>query len=149
MGFSYLSEQEVAERRREQEQADRPPGRRYELTEDIEEFEYEDDEECRDREIIEQREVVALWCTIEKHRQAIAHQDARFRRWLQFSPQLREHWKQFTDAGGISSEDFAKWCAGKMRHRSTREKKHLRLISNKNSPPIRLKVTSKSGNDAA
>ena len=123
--------------------------RRYALTDHcFEEFETEDDEECDQLDWIEQRQVVELWSTIEKYRRAIAWQETRFKRWLEVSPELKQHWKQFTDAGGISSEDFEKFCAGKMRHRVTRENKHLRLIRTKSNSTIKL-IRSKHGNDAA
>ena len=108
-------------------------GRRYELNEEIEgwenaEIEDELDEEDEDkplRSYIEQRDVIILWRAIEHHRHEIAHQEARFRHWLQSSPELAEHWREFQSLGGVTADDFAKFCAGTMRHRLTRERKHL------------------------
>jgi hypothetical protein len=123
---------------------------RYAVTEDwFQDLENEDDDEYQDEiDFISEAEVVKLWNKIEQYRRAIGFQEQRFKRWLEVSPQLQKHWKQFTDAGGITAEDFSKFCQGKMRHRSTREKRHLRLISKKNSPTIKWKRT-KQGNDAA
>jgi hypothetical protein len=123
---------------------------RYAVTEEwFQELENEDDEEYQDEiDFITEGDVVKLWTTIEQYRRAIAWQDARFKRWLEVSPQLQKHWKQFTDAGGVTADDFSKFCAGRMRHKSTRENKHLRLISKKSNPAIKF-MRPKQGNDAA
>ena len=125
--------------------------RRYELKEYQqwdEESDWEEEQEEDGVRVVEQSRIVDLWSRIERNRRQIAEQEARFQRWLQWSPELRKHWQQFIDAGGVTANDFDKFCAGKMRHRSTREKKHLRLVSKKNSPTIR-RSRFNSGNDAA
>ena len=130
-------------------------GRRYELNEEIEDWENaeiedeldEEDEDKPLRSYIEQRDVIFLWRAIEHHRHEIAHQEARFRHWLQRSPELAKDWREFQSLGGVTADDFVKFCAGTMRHRLTRERKHLRMIVNRRN--VIRRVRFDPGNDAA
>lgn len=149
MSFFYNNRNPPLETNRKVRRDERPGERRYTLVHkdwDEEEEWCEDEDGC---EFIEQHDVADLWKSIERHRRQIAYQEARFQHWLRWSPELRKDWQVFIDAGGVTARNWENFCQGTMRHRSMRENKHLRLVSNKNSPPIRHKVRSKSGNDAA
>jgi hypothetical protein len=148
MSFFYNNRNPPLETKRTVRRDERPAERRYTLVHKDwdEEEEWEEDEDgC---EFIEQQDIADLWRTIERNRATIAYQEARFQRWMQLSPELRKHWQAFIDAGGVTADDYSKFCAGKMRHRSTREKKHLRLVRD-NPKPIRRIRLNPTGNDAA
>jgi hypothetical protein len=122
---------------------------RFELEEPIEDWDDREDEEDFDADSIPICEIIGLRRDIEQSQEWTAIQNARFGRLLKASPAFAKFWRKFIDAGGVTVADFEKWCAGRMRHRLTRGKKHLRLISKKSSPTIRLKIRPQSGNDAA
>jgi hypothetical protein len=103
------------------------------------------DTDCR----LAQSDVFDLWRTIEAHQMAIAMKKDLFEYWLRNSPELAKDWEKFLSAGGVTAEDYNKYCENRFRHRVTREKKHLRLIRNKNSPPVRCRAGFRSDDDDA
>jgi len=64
-------------------------------------------------------------------------------------PQLTVKWKEFTSQGGIDYKDFENFLNDKFRSRLTRGKKHLRLVSSRNPPSIRLRRRDHDGPDEA
>jgi hypothetical protein len=77
-------------------------------------------------------EVVELWCRIEQHRQAIADELAVFDDWLDGAPDLAAVWNEFKELGGVTASELQRFFSGQtFRHRPIRQRRHLRLISNK------------------
>ena len=76
---------------------------------------------------------------LDCHQVKLAH---LFRRY----PDLQEQWRKFTRYGGLSADDFRLFLKGQLRPRITRQRKHLRLVSNRKAIPVKLR---KTGNDVA
>lgn len=94
----------------------------------------------RDPDVILSGDVIDLLERIEGHRREIAAEQELLRRWLAWSPDLQEAWNKFQRYGGTSGQDFRALMQGNLRHRlNLRSKKHLRLISNRQPRPIRLR----------
>jgi hypothetical protein len=58
---------------------------------------------------------------------------------LEYNPELAGQWQQFTSAGGVTLEDWERFLAGNFRSRITRTRRHMRLVSNRRPPRIRLR----------
>ena len=121
---------------------------RFELEEAIEDWDDRDDEEDYDTDSIPIGEIIGLRRDIEQSQEWTAIQNARFGRLLKASPAFAKYWKTFIDAGGVTVEDLQKFIDGKMRHRSTPTKKHLRLIHT-NNPKHRVRLRTNRDNDDA
>ena len=95
-------------------------------------------------------EVVQLLADIEQHRRAAEADAAILHHWLKRSTQLAKTWAKFTAVGGVSAADFKAFMRGTLRYRlsPSRQRHHLRLVSSRNPPPIRRRLSS-GGNDAA
>jgi hypothetical protein len=85
----------------------------------------------------------------EDCQETISDNLAIFQGWLEMFPKFADKWKRFQSAGGVTARDWKKFCEGTMRHRSMREKKHLRLVSSHCNKPIRRIRLNSTGNDAA
>jgi hypothetical protein len=83
-------------------------------------------------EYVDAQEVVDLLRRIEQHRQAITREQATLQDWLRGAPDLAKEWETFTGLGGVTSTELERYFAGQIfRHRPIRQRRHLRLISNK------------------
>ena len=88
--------------------------------------------------------MIALLRSIERHRCAIAADQAIFAMWLDGAPTLAKVWREFNAAGGVTADDFYKFMHGKFNRRRVRQRKHLRLVSSREPLPIRRRLTSKA-----
>ena len=110
---------------------------KFELAEAIENWDDRYDEEDFDSDCIDIDEIIGLRRDIEQSQEWTATQNARFGRLLKASPKFAKYWKTFIDAGGITVQDLQKFIDGKLRHKATPTKKHLRLIvSNRKSKSL-------------
>ena len=67
---------------------------------------------------------------IEHHRSQLDHAAASLKRLLR-DADLHKLWSTFTLVGGVSSNDFASFIEGRFRSRRVRQRRHLRLISDR------------------
>jgi hypothetical protein len=64
---------------------------------------------------------------------------------LQRYPMFDDQWRKFQKSGGLTADDFRLFLRGELRPKITRQRQHLRLISNRKPTAIKLKKS----NDAA
>jgi hypothetical protein len=85
------------------------------------------------RTSISRQEVVSLLRKIEHHRYELTRAAMIFDNWLDHSEELYDVWREFQQAGGITSSELERHLDGRIfRHRPVRARGHLRLIvSNK------------------
>jgi hypothetical protein len=62
-------------------------------------------------------------------------------------PDLKLQWRKFLQVGGLTADDFRKFLRGELRPRIVRQRKHLRLVSNRKVTP--LSFNNNSGGEAA
>jgi hypothetical protein len=92
-------------------------------------------------------EVVALLERIERHRAALAAEQARFQDWLDGSDELYERWSVFIQAGGVTAHEFERFLNDRpFRHRRTRQRRHLRLVASNNGRHVLRRL---GGDEAA
>ena len=75
--------------------------------------------------------VIGLLGQIEYHQQAMRRASDRFERWLERSDELQTVWKTFLVSGGINAHDFLAFLDGRFRSRRIRQRRHLRLVTDK------------------
>jgi hypothetical protein len=94
-------------------------------------------------------EVIELYREMEFYREALAECAATLDDWLAKSSEFAAEWDAFLEKGGATADDLEKFLDGKtFRHRQTRQRKHLRLITvNRRRPNRRL--SHDGGDDAA
>jgi hypothetical protein len=87
---------------------------------------------------------------MEHLRSSLRHAAVEFEEMLEDSPDLAELWNSFVKMGGVGSHDLERHLAGKIiRVRSTRTKKHLRLISSRPTKPVTVRRRRDDDDDAA
>jgi hypothetical protein len=86
------------------------------------------EEATRTRVTVE--EVLMLLNECQCHRKALARLNAKLQDWRDGSPDLDKEYRAFEQAGGVTEFDFADFMDGTFRYRRTRQKRHLRLVSN-------------------
>jgi|SRR6516164_6097876 len=84
-------------------------------------------------------ELLQALCWVENYSHSLQRERTKVARLIRDNPQLAVKWREFTSQGGIGAKDFEHFLSGKFRCRLTRGKKHLRLVSSRNPPPIRLR----------
>jgi hypothetical protein len=96
---------------------------------------------------ITRSEVIELYREMEFYREALQECAATLDDWLAKSSEFAAEWDAFLEKGGATSDDLERYLNGKtFRHRPTRKRKHLRLITvNRKRQYRRLS----SGDDAA
>jgi hypothetical protein len=101
------------------------------------------------RTCITRLEVIDLYREMECYRAALAQCSAILDDWLENSADFAAEWNGFLEKGGATSDDLERYLNGRVfRHRPTRKRKHLRLITvNRRRPNRRL--FHDGGNDAA
>jgi hypothetical protein len=120
---------EERERHTQRMQPDRKPPIRKVIDDELD---FYDDE--AEYDVIHVDEVIGLLRSIERHRQGLRDHMMTLHRWLNGSSEFAEAWRTFTQAGGISAEDFDKFIDGGFCARRARCKRHLRLISSIMAP---------------
>lgn len=76
----------------------------------------------------------------ESCRHSLESERANLQALLRNNPQLAAKWQEFAAGGGISADDFEAFLNGKFRVRlGARTRRHLRLITNRRPPRIRLR----------
>jgi hypothetical protein len=104
--------------------------------------------ECYPRWPLSSDDVIDQLTQIEMCQEELLDRQSRVWEWLVKFPEFAKDWAKFQSAGGVTSSDFAKFMEGTMRHRRTRQRKHLRLVRD-NRNVIRRVRLQPSGNDAA
>jgi hypothetical protein len=66
---------------------------------------------------------------IERNRQALLDAAKALQCYVDNSPGFAKTWREFIAAGGVSSGDFERFLDDRMRHRTTKRKRHLRLVA--------------------
>jgi DNA-binding transcriptional MerR regulator len=113
-------------------------------TADEEDEEEEDDDEVLDPEITLLQLLYdqdSCQTRLQRNRTCVASLLRRY-------PELRQRWQQFQKSGGISASDFELFMSGKLRPRVVRQQKHLRLVSNRKTTPLKL-IKPNNGGEAA
>ena len=86
-----------------------------------------------DRDFIEHDEVIGLLQSMERHQQALHEANSTMQQWLNGSDEFADAWREFTESGGVSVDDFKAFINGTFRCRLVRRKKHLRLVNRNRS----------------
>jgi hypothetical protein len=117
----------------EDEDESPPSRRRRRLDEDDEDDEDEYFNEDPEEELLDTLE------HLDHYRQQMDVHFVALQSLLRRYPDLQAKWQEFGCGGGITAEDFRKFLAGRFRNRRTRTRRHMRLISNRRPPAIRLR----------
>jgi len=104
------------------------------------------DEYCRDDP---EQELLDILEKLDELREKLQRESEFLQMLLEYNPELAVQWRQFTSAGGVTLEDWQQFLAGNFRSRITRTRRHMRLVSNRRSPSIRLRRSSDDDPDEA
>ena len=96
-------------------------------------------------------DVIELLDEVEQLRAQLEFNERPLRNWLQQYPTFQNQFMRFLSVGGVTADDFDKFIKGKMRHRLTAQRKHLRMVVNNRRQTLTRHRTSwqEPGNDAA
>jgi hypothetical protein len=106
---------------------------------------YEDD---FDNYRIEPQDILYLLRTMENGRRTLRNAAIELQRYVEDSPGFAKTWREFMQAGGVSADDFERFLDDRMRHRSIKRKRHLRLVANNTLRPLVLR-RGRNDDDAA
>jgi hypothetical protein len=85
--------------------------------------------DAEELECFVEEDLVEALQRIEQYREKPDAAGAAFKHLLMNDAKLRECWHQFTQAGGLSSDEFDRFIKGRFRYRHTRQRNHLRCFS--------------------